>query len=339
MVKIDDDFTQAVLKDEDKYEGKDLDANIAAALPEGAEIEWVCTHGATHWSVSTKIDTRVDGKPTSFFLKEYRDANAKDMVRAEYESTAALHETAPQNVPRPLAYGSFASDPERFFYIQAFCDMNDELPDVDEFVAILAKIHQKKSPTGKFGFHITTFQGNIPNHNEWCDTWEEYFTRNLISIIDLERQIHGADPEMDALSSDIVKKVVPRLLRPLETGGNKIEPVLMHGDMWHGNVSVDNETDEPILYDAGSFYGHNEYEANPWRATRYQFNRTHLRAYHKLVPVSKPAEDHDDRNALYAVAIEGMRRLVAKFPDGYEGYVATSEARGKRDSGKFAEDV
>jgi len=39
------------------------------------------------------------------------------------------------------------------------------------------------------------------------------------------------------------------------------------------------------------------------------------------------------------LAIEGMRRLVAKFPDGYEGYVATSEARGKRDSGKFAEDV
>lgn len=38
-------------------------------------------------------------------------------------------------------------------------------------------------------------------------------------------------------------------------------------------------------------------------------------------------------------AIEGMRRLVAKFPDGYEGYVATNEARGKRDSGKFAEDV
>ena len=106
--------------------------------------------------MSTKIDTRVDGKSTSFFLKEYRDANAKDMVRAEYESTAALHETAPQNVPRPLAYGSFASDPERFFYIQAFCDMNDELPDVDEFVAILAKIHQKKSPTGKFGFHITS---------------------------------------------------------------------------------------------------------------------------------------------------------------------------------------
>jgi protein-ribulosamine 3-kinase len=116
----------------------------------------VCTHGATHWSFSTKIDTIIDGAAKSFFLKEYRDVNAKDMVKAEYESTAALYAMAPDNVPEPYAYGSFASDPKRFFYIQAFCDMNDELPDVDEYVSILARIHQKESPTGKFGFHITS---------------------------------------------------------------------------------------------------------------------------------------------------------------------------------------
>jgi fructosamine-3-kinase len=120
-------------------------------------------------------------------------------------------------------------------------------------------------------------------------------------MIDLEHRIHGYDPEMDALTSDLATKVVPRLLRPLETGGNKLKPVLLHGDMWHVNVSVDNDSDEPIFYDAGCFYGHNEYEASAWRATRYRFKRTHLRAYHKLVPVSQPAEDHDDRNALYAV--------------------------------------
>jgi protein-ribulosamine 3-kinase len=120
-------------------------------------------------------------------------------------------------------------------------------------------------------------------------------------MIDLERSVQGSDPEINALSSQILEKVVPRLLRPMETGGNKITPVLLHSDMWHGNVSVDNESDEPIIYDAGSFYGHNEYEMSPWRATRYRFNKTHLRAYHKLVPVSEPAEDHDDRNALYAL--------------------------------------
>jgi protein-ribulosamine 3-kinase len=98
----------------------------------------------------------------SFFLKEYRDENAKGMVEAEYESTAALYAAAPNNVPKPWAYGSFASDPTRFFYLQSFCDMNDELPDVDEFVAVMAKVHQKESPTEKFGFHITSEQFLCP---------------------------------------------------------------------------------------------------------------------------------------------------------------------------------
>jgi protein-ribulosamine 3-kinase len=129
---------------------------------------------------------------------------------------------------------------------------------ISTLVALLAVIHRKDSPTGKFGFHITSalssnlrrseskelaertaFQGNIPNNNQWCDTWEEYFSRKLSNLIDLERAIHGADPKIDVLSSALMRKVVPRLLRPKETGSNKIKPVLLHGDMWHGNVSVD----------------------------------------------------------------------------------------------------
>jgi hypothetical protein len=125
-------------------------------LPKGAEIEWVCTRGATHWSVSTKVDALVDGNRQSFFLKEYRDHKAKDMVKAEYESTKALHALTPDNIPRPWGYGSFAADPERFFYVQSFREMNEELPDVDKFVAVLAKIHQKESPNGMFGFHETS---------------------------------------------------------------------------------------------------------------------------------------------------------------------------------------
>jgi protein-ribulosamine 3-kinase len=106
---------------------------------------------------------------------------------------------------------------------------------------------------------------------------------------------------MDALSADMMTNVVPRLLRPMETGGNSIKPVLLHGDMWHGNVSIDNQTNKPMLYDPGCLYGHREYEAAPWRAARYAFNKKQLDAYLEVVPASEPQEDYDDRNALYAV--------------------------------------
>jgi fructosamine-3-kinase len=35
----------------------------------------------------------------------------------------------------------------------------------------------------------------------------------------------------------LLKKVIPRLLDPLETDGRSIKPVLLHGDLWLGNVS------------------------------------------------------------------------------------------------------
>jgi hypothetical protein len=88
-----------------------------AALPPGLKIVWVCTHGATHWCILTKIDAIVGGTSRSFFLKEYRNANAKDVVKAEYESTAALYAAAPVNVPKPNAYGSFDSDTMRYVVI------------------------------------------------------------------------------------------------------------------------------------------------------------------------------------------------------------------------------
>ncbi|KAL1793877.1 hypothetical protein ACET3X_007298 [Alternaria dauci] len=168
MVKIDDSFAQAVLGEQDRYEGKELDGNIAAALPEGAEITLVRTIGATHWSILTKIDTTIHSNPQSFFLEEYRDKNAEFMVKAEYESTAALYAAVPDNVPRPYAYGCFASDPQRFWYLQSFCDMDDVPVDagnaegasldsfVDEFIGVVARVHGVESPTGKFGFHVNS---------------------------------------------------------------------------------------------------------------------------------------------------------------------------------------
>ena len=60
------------------------------------------------------------------------------------------------------------------------------------------------------------------------------------------------------MATPFFDKVVPRLLRPLETGGRSIRPSLIHGDLWHGNAETDAETGEPVIFDAASFYAHNE---------------------------------------------------------------------------------
>jgi protein-ribulosamine 3-kinase len=128
----------------------------------------------------------------------------------------------------------------------------------------------------------------------------------------------------------------------MESDGRKLKPTLVHGDLWHGNVGINIANEEVVLYDCCSFYGHHEYELGMFRAARYRTNKSHVRAYHKLMEVSYPQEDHDDRNALYALrvdlevscgwpankrmrllAMEEMQKLIDKYPDGFEGWQAT----------------
>ncbi len=107
--------------------------------------------------------------------------------------------------------------------------MDLDLPDVNKFTARLAEMHRKsKSPTGKYGFHVTTYNGNLPQVNRWTDTWEEYFTSNFRHFLTMEQEMQGpATEELTGLSNAMLEKVIPRLLRPLETGGRNIEPSLI----------------------------------------------------------------------------------------------------------------
>lgn len=196
-------------------------------------------------------------------MKVYTASRALEIARGEFESTQRLAAALPDNVPKAVAYGVCAGDPNRAFFLAEFRDMTDELPSVSEVAAIVAKIHQQPSPTGKFGFHVTTFSGKHASDNTWCDTWEEFFTRATKDTMEGELAIHGPDEELQDLSEKILTKVIPRLIRPMETEGRRIEPVLLHGDLWHGNVSVDHATEEPVLYDPCCFYGHNECEVSP----------------------------------------------------------------------------
>ena len=178
----------------------------------------------------------------------------------------ALHAVIPANIPQPLAWGTYADDPKKHFYLAEFCDMKDELPNVSNFVSIIAQLHENSgSPTGKFGFHVTTYAGNQPMDNTWCVTWEEFFIRAMWRTVQNEISVQGESNELYDLTQKLCTTVVPRLLRPLETGDRKIKPSLVHGDLWHGNVAIEVENDNTILFDGCALYAHNECQSSIWQ--------------------------------------------------------------------------
>jgi protein-ribulosamine 3-kinase len=181
------------------------------------------------------------------------------MVASEYQAMNELYKVIPEMVAKPVAWGSYESIPDTHFFVTEFHEMSEDVPDVADFPALVAELHKRGvSPDGKFGFPFKTYGGNNPQQFPISDTWEECYTKGMQGIFAAEMATHGADEEMEHLENMMVEKVIPRLLRPLETGGRSIAPRLVHGDLWDGNASVDVATGHPMIFDATPLYAHNE---------------------------------------------------------------------------------
>ncbi|KAJ5199533.1 Fructosamine/Ketosamine-3-kinase [Penicillium cf. griseofulvum] len=120
--------------------------------------------------------------------------------------------------------------------------------------------HKKDSDTHFFLRRFHAMKGRLPQNTT---EWEECFSNGFEQFFEAEEEAQGFDEEMAALRKGIMEKVILRLLRPLETDGNEIQPCLVHRDLWDGNTSVDSKTNKPLIFDACSSYAHHEHELAP----------------------------------------------------------------------------
>lgn len=274
-----------------------------------------------------------------YLLKVSHHESGKNMMSSELVSMTLIRKIVPDLVPLPISWGTYAANSDIHFYLCSFHDMTDDIPEIQPLAAKVAELHEKGlSPNGKYGFSVPTYQSKWPQPVEWKESWEEFFLISLKWVLEKEEESQGYDAELGQLKEALFEKVVPRLLRPLETGGNHIEPRLIHGDLWDGNCSTDVATNMPIIFDATSVYAHNEYELAPWRPPRHKIGKPYITAYSRIIPMSAPDCDFDDRLTLYCIRfdslssalypgnlrfrniiMEKMRFLVEKFPNGYEG--------------------
>lgn len=137
--------------------------------------------------------------------------------------------------------------------------MTNDVPEIQAFVKMLAELHTKGlSPFGKYGFQVPTYKGTIPQYTKWHATWEEAFHHSMKWFVYAEEKSQGPDNEIQELCNGLFAKVIPRLLRTLETGGRQIQPRLIHGDLWSGNASTNINTGRPVVYDGACLYAHSE---------------------------------------------------------------------------------
>ncbi|KAK0661188.1 Fructosamine kinase-domain-containing protein [Cercophora samala] len=331
-----------------------IDPAVLLAAPQGVTLRSIIPHGSSQWAETARIDAvdDQDEGEIQYFLKVAEGELGAKMIKGEYASMCALYPHVQHGkAPRPFAWGRYDRDePEVFFLLSEFVSMVDGgLPGVGEVAALVARLHREgASPDGRFGFGVGTCHGSTVVEHGWHDTWEGYFTETTRVLLGMEQEAQGGDSEIMELAGRWFDRVVPRLLRPMETEGREVRPVMLHGDLWHGNVGIDRIMGEVVVFDAAGFYGHNEYELGVWRQEWNDFSQSgYVEGYLEHIPPSWPEEDFDDRNLLYATRvnildsilykedrsyrqafIRDMRTLVEKFPGGFE------EWKARHDEGK-----
>ena len=224
------------------------------------------------------------------------------MAEAEYEGQKAVSAVIPDNATEPVAWGYFENDKTKSWFLAPFRDLRARSFSRQLVLSIVRRMHEEsESPTGKFGFHVTPYYGPPPMIVDWMDNWEEFWIREFRSGLQYVQRMRGDDPELVELAEEFIGKVAIRLLRPLQTGGRNIKPSLCHGDLWDGNIHIDVETNQPILFDPCPFYGHHEMDLQCMRSPRYAVGLDFVDLYKQHGGASEPIDDFDDRNALYAV--------------------------------------
>ncbi|MCH2191098.1 MAG: fructosamine kinase family protein [Gammaproteobacteria bacterium] len=101
----------------------------------------------------------------------------------------------------------------------------------------------------RFGWFENGHIGYSVQVNEWRDDWIDFFTDMRL----LPQLIAARDNGMSVQLVRKVERVIKSLGHIIDT--SLIRPALVHGDLWVGNLAIDNLLDQPLLFDPAPYFG------------------------------------------------------------------------------------
>jgi len=274
-------------------------------FPQGTKVISAHRFGASAWTVTARLHLLLpDDTEERYFLKSAPEKHGRTLMEGEFNAMSELYKWAPYLVPKPHSWGQYEfEDPEAYFFLSEYIDMSDRMPDPNQLCKKLARLHRESiSPTGHYGFHVTTCQGRAAQSVAWEENWTKFYVKLLQHVIDVDFDLNGPWDELDKAEKRLIQIVIPRLLDALSEGDRKIKPSLIHGDLWEGNIGTAFDGGNVHLFDSAAFYAHNELEVADWRPYYNKIsNKIYAKTYLKHYGPSEPKEEWDDRNRLYSI--------------------------------------
>jgi fructosamine-3-kinase len=139
---------------------------------------------------------------------------------------------------------------------------------------MLACQHQVASDY--FGWLGDNFIGSTPQCNRQYSDWQSFYKENRLGY-QFELAISNGLP---ASTASGVEKLISSIASLYAS--HQPEPVLLHGDLWSGNVAQDNGS--PVLFDPAPYFGDREADIAMTRLFGGFAHKFH-QVYEKLLPL------------------------------------------------------
>lgn len=188
------------------------------------------------------ILTAEDGR--QYFVK-INAPGQKAMFEAEALGLQAMAATDTIKVPRPVCFGE---DRSQSFIVMELLDMSGRA-DQRILGQQLAAMHRVKAD--RYGWEIDNTIGDTPQPNAWMDDWQAFWKQQRLGHqLKLAAQ-NGHAGELQTLGETLLVEM-PKLFI-----GHTVQPSMLHGDLWGGNVAGLNDG-TPVIFDPAFYYGDRE---------------------------------------------------------------------------------
>ncbi|XP_015950949.1 protein-ribulosamine 3-kinase, chloroplastic isoform X2 [Arachis duranensis] len=257
--------------------------------------EWILSEGKA--TKITKISpvgggcinlaSRYDTDSGSFFVKTNRSIGPS-MFEAEALGLGAMYETGTIRVPRPYKVGELPTGGS--YIIMEFIEFGASRGNQSVLGRKLAEMHKAGKSSKGFGFDVDNTIGSTPQINTWSSDWIQFYGEHRLGYqLKLASRQYG-----DSLIYERGQRLVKSIGKLFENVA--IEPCLLHGDLWSGNISSD-KNGEPVILDPACYYGHSEAEFGmSWCAG---FGASFYNSYFEVMPKQPGFEERRDLYMLY----------------------------------------
>jgi protein-ribulosamine 3-kinase len=226
----------------------------------------------------------------NFFLKWNDIAKFPEMFKAECKGLLLLRQQNAIRIPKVIGVGE--NDTFQFLLLEFIEERTRSKNYWLQLGERLATLHRQHSI--QFGLDHSNYIGSLLQSNNQNNSWIDFFIECRLDA-QLKIALHSG-----AVDSTWIKKF-ESLYSKLTTLLPEERPSLLHGDLWSGNLLID-EKGEPCLIDPAVYYGNREADLAMTKLFG-GFDTTFYHCYDEIFPLQQGYEERADIYNLYPLLV------------------------------------